>query len=303
MGSCMGFRIRASKSFRIGKGSRITFSRSGISTSTKIGPFRIGANTRGQSWLSASKGGITARQTFTAPRQQRQSRSLQQTKVYSMQQQPAHTGPSVPTGYPGASGPLQNNVAHQQGPFLQPSPPPLKLHQYSGREIVFLVGINALFIPAMGVDDSIGAIVLLLVLATVGYALAVDGAGVGTLRGAMRWAAMSGGARVWAVIGWLCLYPFFWWYYCGRVTYEWYQARKAASQQRAFTIAHMESDLGFQPSVEGACASCGKPLTVGAAFCSYCGHATQVKAKVCPNCATLAPADGQFCPACRTPLD
>ncbi|HEX8033859.1 MAG TPA: zinc ribbon domain-containing protein [Ktedonobacterales bacterium] len=219
-------------------------------------------------------------------------------------QPPRYTGPSMPAGYPGASGPPQNIVPQQQGSFyLQPSPPPLKLHQYSGREIAFIAGINALLFPAMGIDSSIGAILMLLVLVTVGYALVVDGAGVGTLRGAMRWASMSAGAKVWAVIGWLCLYPFFWWYYCGRITYEWYQARKAASQQRVFTVARMEADLGFQPAVEGACASCGKPLTVGAAFCAYCGHGTQVKAKVCPNCATLAPADGQFCPACRTPLD
>lgn len=297
----MGFRIRVSKSFRIGKGSRITFSRSGISTSTRIGPFRIGANTSGQSWLSASKGGITAQQTFTTPRRSSRTRSLQQAKTYSMQP-PTSTNSSMARSYPGPAGPAQNGVSQQQWPFLQPSPPPLKLHQYSGREIAFIVGINALFIPAIGIDDTVGAIVLLLALTTVGYALVVDGAGVGTLRGAMRWVSMSAGARVWAVIGWLCLYPFFWWYYCGRITYDWYQVRKAASQQRAFTIARMESDLGFQPTVEGACASCGKPLTVGAAFCSYCGHATQVKAKVCPKCATLAPADGQFCPACRTPL-
>ncbi len=264
-------RLRLSKSIRLGKGSRMTFSRSGISTSTKVGPIRIGANTRGQSWLSAAKGGFYAR------------------RIFGGQKTSAAKPKSAPTPSYGTS------------PHIDPVPT-LKLHQYSGREVLAITACNALFILTIGTLPAIGSVLLLAVIATVIYALVVDLEGVGTLRGAMRWASMSSSGKTWAIIGWIFLYPFYWWYYCGRIVYEWNIGRKLLPKQRMQDIAHLEASLGILPTVDGSCHNCHKPLTANATFCTYCGQEIQPQAKVCPVCATLAPPDGQFCPACRAPL-
>ncbi len=264
-------RIRFSKSVRLGKGSRVTFSRSGISTSTKVGPFRIGANTRGRSWLSVAKGGFSAR------------------RISGRQKSPASLPPATPIPSQGATS--------QIAPL-----PTISFHQYSGREVLAITGMNVLLILTIGIAPTIGSVVLVAVIATVIYALAIDMAGVGTLRGAIRWASMSSGGKTWAIIGWIFLYPFYWWYYCGRIVYEWYTERQLLPQHRRQDIAQLEAHLGMLPAIDGICNHCHKPLTANATFCTYCGQQVQTKAKVCSVCATLAPPDGQFCPGCRAPL-
>jgi RNA polymerase subunit RPABC4/transcription elongation factor Spt4 len=79
------------------------------------------------------------------------------------------------------------------------------------------------------------------------------------------------------------------------------QARERILSRRRRT-AHLEADLGIVPPTEGECASCHKPLQVGAAFCAYCGKPTVARPRVCPTCYTTTQPDASFCPQCGTAL-
>jgi RNA polymerase subunit RPABC4/transcription elongation factor Spt4 len=304
-------RMRLSKSF---KGFRITASRSGLSFSQKVGPIRIGTSTRGRSWISASRKGFSLMHSWQHPKTAKQTRPQQERKQALppaigriQQEEGANIMPRAQSLYTFAA------PVSQTQPF-RPDVPPLHQRHYTGRELLFMSGGLAILILSSGVESAvspnadnpvlsgISATGALLWLVALGYALIVDTAGVGTLRGVMRWTEMSHVQRTWAIIAWVCLWPFFLFFYSGRIIYDWQQDRKRQPQERALHIAKMEADLGIAPALEGECAHCHKLLPTGAVFCTYCGTEVAPKAKVCPVCATLAPPDGTFCPRCRTAL-
>ena len=187
--------------------------------------------------------------------------------------------------------------------------PPLKLHQFKSMELWSIIGalgfsgfILLVNSSSQSSNGGLSGIVPLILMIVLGYSLVVDIAGVGTLRGAMRWAPMSSQRKLAMGCSWFFLYPFYLFYYFGRITYDWYTARSLEPEQRRHTTAHLESKLGMMPIVEGECEHCHHPLTLDATFCTYCGKETHPKAKVCSSCATLAPPDARYCPKCRTAL-
>ena len=80
-----------------------------------------------------------------------------------------------------------------------------------------------------------------------------------------------------------------------------FQARERVLSRRRRT-AHLEADLGIVPPTEGECASCHKPLQVGAAFCAYCGKPTVAHPRICPICYTTTQPDASYCPQCGAVL-
>lgn len=116
----------------------------------------------------------------------------------------------------------------------------------------------------------------------------------------MSWPARIGLALV-NLLFWISIFfvPALYLGFAVKDTYaEW---RKRPLRQKLKT-AELEAELGMVSPTEGKCATCGKPLQVGASYCQYCGAPTVIRPRICPVCATVAQSDANYCPKCRTPL-
>ena len=175
--------------------------------------------------------------------------------------------------------------------------PPAPLYQFQLWEVIAL-GIAYLLAVVLS-SLGIGPVFFIAAIVYAGYR---DWAGISTLRHAIQWDSMAGGTRIWAIVGFVFIYPLAFIVYLWRITNEYFQTQKAITAQRPHKIAQLEAQLGIMPVTEGECRACQKPMQVGAEFCAFCGVDTIERPLVCPNCATTALPDAKFCSKCRTEL-
>ncbi len=196
-----------------------------------------------------------------------------------------------------------------------------RFHKFGRGEVAAIATINALYLGLQAAAVSVAlahimpitasivlfsstALALCGVLISGAYALSVDIKGVFALRGAIPWSRMSPIGWIVAILAWLTLFPWLWWYYCGHLVVEAFRRDPDRRQRIAFETARLEADLGMVDiPLAGTCTTCDRPLVADAPFCAFCGAETQPRPKICPTCATHAPVDARFCPQCRTMLD
>ncbi len=97
----------------------------------------------------------------------------------------------------------------------------------------------------------------------------------------------------------LGFYPFYGLYQYAR---GYVNQRKLEPIEQQRRIATLEAKLGIEPSVEGECPQCGKPLQVDAEFCGYCGKRVRPEVRVCSQCGTVSLPNAEWCAHCGAAL-
>lgn len=302
----MGWYLR--KSVKIGP-ARVNFSKRGIGVSTGIKGFRIGSGPNGP-YVAGGRGGIYFRQRLRSRAARPAPAPITRVAIpmqQAMTQQPyssqsSTTTPSQPSAY-------------------GPPPAPRSYHAYRayrGVTLAILSAGNALG-WLLGLTDSStqsaaqtasstsspGLLFSLGMLVWLGSMIAIaviDWSGFISLRGRIHWWRLSSGAKFWLVCAYIFAFEIMMPIYLVGAWIDYRRTRLAEEQQRPFQIAQMESELGMAPATEGTCASCGKPLQVGAQFCGYCRAPVAPRPQVCSSCATVTLPDAKWCPKCGASL-
>lgn len=173
---------------------------------------------------------------------------------------------------------------------------------YDRRVVLLLAATYVLsWVAIMGGGDTIGVVGLLAMISEMTLVMALDRDGVLSLRGRIP-------------LPLTCLVQMFLFVVVVAFFYLWLipylvvafidgpgpKADPDLARQRR--IAQLEAELGIEPTADGNCGKCGKPLQAGAEFCAYCGARVAPPLQVCPSCGTRTFPDAKWCPECGTPL-
>ena len=178
---------------------------------------------------------------------------------------------------------------------------------YGWALVVFAAGLVAGFLM-IGAGGFVGSAGALLYLGIYAGLVATNWNGFVRAIAAHRWFRGQQGAANGCLILFLYLvivpyvlgfYPFYGLYQYAR---GYLNQRKLDPIEQRRRIATLEARLGIEPTVEGQCPHCGKPLQVDAEFCGYCGKRVQPEVRVCPKCGTVSLPNAEWCARCGTSL-